>query len=48
MGDEEEALTEELLLCWRPEPGSPVREGCAKTAAYDLHAYKATVYVENM
>lgn len=24
--EEEEALTEELLLCWRPEPGSPVRE----------------------
>ncbi|CAM9382632.1 unnamed protein product, partial [Laminaria digitata] len=24
VGDGEEALTEELLLCWRPEPGSPV------------------------
>lgn len=24
--EDEEVLTEELLLCWRPEPGSPVRE----------------------
>ena len=24
VGDDEEALTEELLLCWRPEQGSPV------------------------
>ncbi|CAN0035929.1 unnamed protein product, partial [Choristocarpus tenellus] len=24
VGDEEDALTHELLLCWRPQPGSAV------------------------